>query len=119
MEKLLSFSGRIRRQGFWIVGLALSIPNGIISYFSNGMATGDNPNYFVLIILWILSLALAIIGLSLSVRRWHDLNKSGWWVLINLIPIIGWIYSLVMLGFMPGDQGANSHGPAPEPGVLL
>lgn len=115
MEKLLSFSGRIRRQGWWIVGFGLSIPNGIISYFANR----DDQNVLFMIVLWILSLVLTIIGLSLSVRRWHDLNKSGWWVLINLIPIVGWIYSLVMLGFMPGDQGANSHGPAPEPGVLL
>ena len=67
-------------------------------------------------------LALIVISLrelSISVRRWHDLNKSGWWVFISLIPIVGGLYALVMQGFVPGDQGDNSFGPAPEEGALL
>ncbi len=76
-------------------------------------------NILLVLIFAVISLVITLISLSLSVRRWHDLNRSGWWVLINLIPVLGWIYSLVMLGFMAGDQGANRFGPPPKEGAIL
>jgi uncharacterized membrane protein YhaH (DUF805 family) len=119
MENLLSFDGRIRRKGYWIVGLALGIPNLILYFLLSAMSMGDDPNVFGIIILWLLMMAIAIVGLSLSVRRWHDLGKSGWWILITLVPIVGALYAFVMLGFMEGDRGHNTYGPAPEEGALL
>ncbi|OAD23398.1 membrane protein containing DUF805 [Candidatus Thiomargarita nelsonii] len=52
-------------------------------------------------------------GLATQVKRWHDRNKSGWWVLINLIPIIGWIWALIEVGFLPGTKGNNRFGSDP------
>ena len=114
MEKLLNFDGRIRRMGWWIAGIAVSI---ISSLFDNVV----NEDSYIIALLVFLSVGIVfwLIGLSISVRRWHDHNKSGWWVLINLIPVIGWIYSLVMLGFMPGDRGYNNYGAPPVEGAIL
>ncbi len=114
MDKLLKFDGRIRRMGWWIAGIAVSI---VSSVFDN--VVNEDSNILALLLFLAVGLVFWLIGLSISVRRWHDHNKSGWWVLINLIPIIGWIYSLVMLGFMPGDQGHNNYGPPPVEGAIL
>jgi uncharacterized membrane protein YhaH (DUF805 family) len=114
MDKLLKFDGRIRRMGWWIAGIGVSIVSGVFNRIFD-----EDSNILVLLIVLVISIAIWLVSLSLSVRRWHDHNKSGWWVLINLIPILGWIYSLVMLGFMPGDQGHNNYGPPPEEGAIL
>ena len=114
MEQLVKFDGRIRRMGWWIAGLGVSIVSSVV----DNMRDRD-LNILILIVLAIVAFIIWLIGISLSVRRWHDLNKSGWWVLVNLIPILGWIYTLVMLGFMPGDQGHNNYGPPPQEGAIL
>lgn len=114
MDQLLKFDGRIRRMGWWIAGIGMSL----ISSFVESVLEADN-SFIVLLVFFIVTVIVWLIGISLSVRRWHDLNKSGWWVLINLIPIVGWIYSLVMLGFMPGDRGSNNYGPPPREGEIL
>jgi uncharacterized membrane protein YhaH (DUF805 family) len=114
MDKLLKFDGRIRRMGWWIASIAVSI---VSSVFNN--ITDDESNLLIVLIFGIIAIVLGLISLSISVRRWHDHNKSGWWVLINLIPILGWIYSFVMLGFMPGDRGHNNYGPEPVEGAIL
>jgi uncharacterized membrane protein YhaH (DUF805 family) len=49
---------------------------------------------------------------AVSVRRWHDLDKSGWWVLIGFVPVVG-LYALVMNGFVQGAPGSNGYGLAP------
>lgn len=51
--------------------------------------------------------------IAISVKRWHDRNKSGWWVFINLIPIVGPIWALVEQGFLRGTQGPNDYGDDP------
>ena len=60
-------------------------------------------------------IALAILYPSLAVaaKRFHDRDKSGWWILILFIPIIGFIWYLVELGFLPGTPGPNRFGPDP------
>lgn len=115
MEKWLDFNGRIRRMGWWIAGIAVSIVSSIV----REILGGDDPNFILAIPAVLFAILFWVVSLSLSVRRWHDLNKSGWWLLVNLIPIIGWIYSLIMLGFMPGDQGSNNYGPPPKEGAIL
>ncbi len=63
---------------------------------------------------------LLIIGLTcwcgavITVKRWHDLDKSGFWALLGFIPIIGWIGQTVMCSFSNGTRGPNRFGPAPR-----
>jgi uncharacterized membrane protein YhaH (DUF805 family) len=44
---------------------------------------------------------------------WHDRNKSGWWVLIAFVPVIGGLWYLIECGFLPGTTGANNYGADP------
>lgn len=64
------------------------------------------------------TLVVFIPSLALSVRRLHDTGKSGWWMLITLIPLVG---PLIMLFFMVKDSqpGTNEYGPNPKEAVLL
>ena len=50
------------------------------------------------------------ISLAIQVKRWHDRDKSGWWALINIVPVIGGLWALVECGFLKGDEGANRFG---------
>jgi uncharacterized membrane protein YhaH (DUF805 family) len=50
-------------------------------------------------------------------KRWHDRDKSAWWILIGLIPFIGWIWVLVEVGFLKGTDGPNRFGEDPVPGA--
>jgi uncharacterized membrane protein YhaH (DUF805 family) len=61
----------------------------------------------------IYTLAVIIPSLAVFVRRLHDIDKSGWWFFIGLIPIIGAIWLLVLL-CMEGNAGDNSYGPSPK-----
>ena len=61
----------------------------------------------------VLVLPLAWIGLAVSVKRWHDRGKSGWWMLIAFVPVIGPIWQWVETGFLRGTNGPNRYGPEP------
>jgi uncharacterized membrane protein YhaH (DUF805 family) len=61
------------------------------------------------------SLAVLLPGIAVAVRRMHDLDKSGWWVLIGLIPIIGWIIFIIW-ACTKGTDGSNRFGPDPLAG---
>lgn len=97
-QTLFSFKGRINRAKFWLL---LLIPLLILI----GSITIDLLRG-ILIILWIWTV------LAIHVKRWHDLDKSGWWVLVEFVPIIGF-WALVELGFLKGTDGPNRFGPDP------
>ena len=54
------------------------------------------------------------IYLAGSIKRAHDRGKSGWWILITLIPIAGFIWWLIDLGIFEGQKGPNKYGPDPR-----
>jgi uncharacterized membrane protein YhaH (DUF805 family) len=59
------------------------------------------------------ALAALIPAILVDIKRWHDRDKSGWWMLIALVPIIGTIWFLIELGFLAGTPGSNRFGPPP------
>jgi uncharacterized membrane protein YhaH (DUF805 family) len=61
----------------------------------------------------LLLLPIAIIGIIVQIKRWHDRDKSGWWVLINFVPCIGGLWALIECGFLKGTEGPNRFGPDP------
>jgi hypothetical protein len=65
------------------------------------------------IILYLLGLVLFWSVIAIQVKRWHDRDKSGWWILINLVPIIGSIWALIDNGFLRGTEGMNRFGEDP------
>lgn len=133
MVPLFSFSGRIRRKDFWITSIILWIAFGVIYgvlfMLFGGMAaltamTMDSDSsetaavagsmmmlFGVSVLLFI---PYMISSFSLAVRRWHDLGKSGWWVLVGLIPVIGGLYAFIMTGFIEGTRGPNPYGEDPK-----
>jgi uncharacterized membrane protein YhaH (DUF805 family) len=119
LDALLSFEGRVSRSTFWMtwVGLAaVAVAAGVgASVFLDGP---PGSGIFALatvvaaVLVMIFALLFMLMGIANEAKRWHDMNKSGWWVLLNLIPGIGFIVLLV-LGLMPGTRGPNRFGEAP------
>jgi len=104
------FSGRTARKGFWMFILINFIISIIISFVAPFL--GDKSG----IIGTIYMLAVLIPTLAVGARRLHDINKSGWWQLISLIPIVGGIW-LIVLFCLDSDAGDNRFGPNPK-GVI-
>lgn len=107
---LIDFSGRVGRFDYWMTAIVTTIAGAIVSGVSN-----ETDNAVVLLTLFVIWLATFIVSLSVDVKRWHDRDKSGWWMLILLIPVIGWIWALIEMGFLPGTPGPNRFG-EPESG---
>jgi uncharacterized membrane protein YhaH (DUF805 family) len=103
-----SFEGRIGRQDFWLrymlpyLGIFFVI--GVVEALNESMGLALNL---------VLTLALIWPTLAVNAKRWHDRDKSGWWMLINVIPIVGFFWALVETGFLRGTVGANRFGPDP------
>jgi uncharacterized membrane protein YhaH (DUF805 family) len=112
MGEFFWFDGRVRRITFWANGVITLVVYLVLSL----VLLGDNAGTFSGLLFFVAFMVLALRGLSISARRWHDLNKSGWWWLISLIPIVGGLYALGMQGFVPGDDGPNDYGDQPEEG---
>ena len=53
------------------------------------------------------------IGLAIAAKRWHDRNKSAWWILIVFVPVVGGLWYLIECGFLKGTTGPNKFGSDP------
>lgn len=102
---LFSFRGRIPRKTYWIWGVVVLIAFSVFSSLLLGILGMDEMLASVLVNLLVLWPAFAV-----SIKRWHDRDKSGWWLLINFIPVIGMIWALVENGFLRGTPGPNRFG---------
>lgn len=109
---LTSFEGRINRAKFWACLGVLVVGSIIAVIIDNLLGTtfNDMPYGFVYSLY---GLAMIYPVLSIYAKRWHDRDKSGWWTLIGLVPVIGGIWLLVELGILEGTKGANRFGPDP------
>ena len=105
-QKYASFSGRARRTEYWmfflvyfVIALVIGVVEGLLSI--GGYLTG------------IFALVHLLPSLGVTVRRLHDTGRSGWWILLSFIPIIG---ALVLLYFMviSGEPQDNAYGPNPK-----
>lgn len=109
-DNYANFNGRASRPEYWwwfLFAILVSIAANIIDAI---LGTG------VLSIL--AGLALFLPGLAVGVRRLHDTNRSGWWLLIGLIPLIGLIV-LIVFFVQDSDQGENQYGPSPVAGSAV
>lgn len=113
IRKYATFSGRARRAEYWwyillytliytgatLIDIALLGLERVLE-FGIGPMTG------------IVTLALLLPGIALTVRRLHDRDKSGWWLLIALIPVLGGLFLLIQY-VQRGTDGPNRFGPDP------
>lgn len=105
LSKYATFSGRSRRSEYWWFALF----NLLVSLVGAGVdAALGRP-----LIQFVVALALLLPNLAVLVRRLHDTNRSGWWVLIGLIPLVG---SIVLIVFAAQDSqpGTNRFGDSPK-----
>jgi uncharacterized membrane protein YhaH (DUF805 family) len=117
-QQLFSFSGRLNRAPYWILYIATWLVLGAIIFATGGAAAvhggqaGGGSAIGGLISL-VVCIAWIWIALALNIKRFHDRDKSGWWVLIGLIPVIGALWILIECGFLPGTPGDNRFGSNP------
>jgi uncharacterized membrane protein YhaH (DUF805 family) len=112
LKNYAGFSGRARRMEywmFWLISLLITIALSIVDVMG-GMS---NPMTGLGVLSGVYSLAVLIPSLAVAVRRLHDTDRSGWWLLIGLIPLLGLIVLLVFL-LMDGTPGDNKYGPSPK-----
>jgi len=109
MSKYSDFSGRADRPEFWWTYLM----NAIVGWVLVLLALGTkSPLFFVLYAVWMLATLIPV--LAVGVRRLHDTDRSGAWLLLSFIPIVGAIVLLVFLASV-GTPADNRYGPVPVP----
>ncbi len=111
-KQLFTSEGRFPRSTYWMFkacffGLFI-ILGGVLE-----MVKEFELPKWVEVVAVLLVFPAMIIFLLVQIKRWHDLDKSGAWVLINLIPCAGGLWSLVECGFIEGTKGPNQYGPDP------
>jgi uncharacterized membrane protein YhaH (DUF805 family) len=111
VKNYATFQGRSSRGAYWwawfitfLIALALSV-------IDRGL--GAAPGMGVLGSLF--GIAILLPSVAIGVRRLHDTDKSGWWMLFALVPVAGWVILLVLF-LMPGERETNTYGPDVEAG---
>lgn len=115
LRKYATFSGRSRRKEYWlfvlfviVVSLVLSGIDAAIGTYSTSAGTGLLSGIF--------SLAVLVPSIAVLLRRLHDIDRSGWWALLLLVPLVGGLILLIFALFdsTPGENrfGANPKGEA-------
>jgi uncharacterized membrane protein YhaH (DUF805 family) len=112
LKQYADFSGRARRKEYWmfvlfnmIFAIVAIILDNILGIAKEGIGYGPLYGLYVL--------AMLIPGLAVTVRRLHDVGKSGWMILISLIPLIGTIWLLVLM-VSDSNPGVNQYGQNPK-----
>jgi uncharacterized membrane protein YhaH (DUF805 family) len=136
LQTFTSFDGRIPRKTFWLAILVMVVITWILEFIifgffgasmMGGMDPGADPDAAaaaaadamskMMLPLGIIFLLTLWPSLAIYTKRWHDRNKSGWWSLIMLVPLIGGIWMLVECGFLRGTEGPNRFGEDPLAGM--
>jgi uncharacterized membrane protein YhaH (DUF805 family) len=115
LREYANFSGRARRKEFWMFTLMNSII-GMVFIYGLGLALiplSDEEPIAPLIPSFLYLLIIFLPSLAVQVRRLHDVGKSGWYLLLAFIPLIGTIW-LFVLFVTEGDRGPNAYGEDPK-----
>ena len=106
LQILVGLRGRIPRRIFWLYGIVAPILLGAYLHALlaiAGVRAQAREGLLNAVVLWS--------ALAVSAKRWHDRNKSGWWALLQFVPVIGTLWTLVENGFLRGTPGPNRFGP--------
>lgn len=132
LKRYADFSGRSRRKEYWmfvlgymLIFIVLGAIFGIMGVFSSSiqdMEAGSINGVLILafVVLGIIGLGILIPSIAVQVRRLHDRDMSGWWLLgayvLSLVPVIGFLASIALLVVfvLPGTPGPNRFGPDPK-----
>lgn len=109
LRKYAVFDGRARRSEYWWYWLACAILYLVFGVLDGILFPGNEIG----VLSTILTLGLLLPSLGAMIRRLHDTDRSAWWVLIGLIPLVGMIVLLVFMA-LDGTKGANRFGDDPK-----
>lgn len=122
LKRYADFEGRSRRMEYWMFQLAQIILYTVLFVIFtvligvSGAAGGEEGAGIVSVLLFLvfglLALGLIVPNIAVTVRRLHDQDKSGWFYLINFIPLGGLV--LLVFMFLDGTRGPNQYGPDPK-----
>jgi uncharacterized membrane protein YhaH (DUF805 family) len=106
LKKYSEFSGRARRKEYWWFTLFTAGVSVVLALFDVMIGWAG-------ILAGLFSLAILVPSIAVTVRRLHDINRSGWWTLLGIVPLIG---SIALLVFLVSDSmpGTNRFGPNPK-----
>ena len=120
-SKYATFKGRSRRSEYWFIQLFLILTNLAVAAIDLALMNGDVDRFIanggggIVGLIWIL--VTIVPALAVLVRRLHDTGKSGWWVLIGLVPFVGTIV-LFIFSVLNSDAGVNKYGESPKASPL-
>jgi uncharacterized membrane protein YhaH (DUF805 family) len=116
-NEFFSFQGRSRRRSYWLIQIATSL-TGLLAVGLIAVALGadfSNDEDPKLLLAQLLGLGVVIWpSLAVSVRRCHDRNQSGWFVLLMFIPFLGGMWAFINLGCLEGTKAPNRFGSSPK-----
>ncbi|MGJ8678034.1 MAG: DUF805 domain-containing protein [Akkermansiaceae bacterium] len=107
-SRLFSFQGRIPRRVYWGYNLMIGLFYGFFIMVTTFIFGEESPVSIALSL--ILYVPLVWISFAISVKRWHDRDKSAWWICIGFIPIVGGIWAFIECGCLRGTVGSNNYG---------
>jgi uncharacterized membrane protein YhaH (DUF805 family) len=110
LSKYANFQGRAPRPEYWWFILFVALVNACFSALAAGLASDG-----VRLVGGLVALAFSVPSMAVGVRRLHDVDRSGWWLLIGLVPLIGFV--LLVWACSRGTRGDNRFGP--ENGMLV
>ena len=122
-----SFRGRISRSRYWEYSLLVNIAAGISVYVASVLffqiaglvresaADHDRPPIVFIAIVFPLYAIVTWVGLALQIKRLHDRGRTGWFVLLNAVPILGSLAVAIDTYLLPGKPGSNRYGSPPRP----
>ncbi|MCC4587295.1 DUF805 domain-containing protein [Xanthomonas sp. NCPPB 1067] len=120
LKRYADFNGRSRRKEYWMFVLlqliVLLVLGGMFAIAAAVMGSDNGPGalaWLIGAIMVIVALALIVPSIAVSVRRFHDQGKSGWFYLISLVPYVGGLIVLVFM-CLEGTPGANEYGEDPK-----
>ncbi len=105
-SKYATFIGRARRSEYWYFVLFQILVNVVANAVDHAMGSH--------VVSVLVDLVLFLPWLAVAVRRLHDVDKSGWWLLVGFIPVIGWLLLFIWV-CTKGTLGPNRFGPDPLP----
>jgi uncharacterized membrane protein YhaH (DUF805 family) len=133
MNLFFSFKGRATRLQYWLGNLLLFVLMGValvgwvaaLQLPQEALSSGQlllaavlmKPGMLVALVA--ILLAIQVCAAAITVKRYHDRGKRGWWYFVLLVPYIGPLWQLIECGFFPGEQGRNRFDAAVDHGAAL
>jgi len=112
LKKYAVFDGRARRKEYWFFFLFTIIVSVILAIIDNLTGT-YNSKVGIGLLGGLYALGTLLPGIGVTIRRLHDTGRTGWWILIAFVPIVGVIILLIFM-VLDGNPGENKYGPDPK-----